>query len=81
MKIQHYEKTLKDLMALVFKAEKLQIDVDSSIDNIDNWDSITHLNLIIALEEEFDVSIPDDDVGNMINYKIILHIITELKEK
>jgi len=51
---------------------------DASSDNIENWDSLRHLNLILALEEEFGVSIPDDEVGNLVNYKLIQITINEL---
>ena len=50
---------------------------DASSDNIENWDSLRHLNLILALEEEFGVSIPDEEVGNLVNYKLIELIIND----
>jgi len=54
-----------------------EIDENSSADNVANWDSIGHLNLILALEEEFNITIPDDMVGNLVNYKLIEYIINE----
>jgi acyl carrier protein len=69
---------IKQVMSVVFEVPLELILEDSSNDNIENWDSLRHLNLILALEEEFDVSIPDEDVGNLINYKLIELIINEL---
>jgi acyl carrier protein len=54
-----------------------EINENSSSDNVTNWDSIGHLNLILALEEEFNISIPDDMVGNIVNYKLIEYIVNE----
>jgi acyl carrier protein len=54
-----------------------EINENSSSDNVTNWDSIGHLNLILALEEEFNISIPDDMVGNLVNYKLIEYIVNE----
>lgn len=34
-------------------------------DNIHNWDSLTHLSLITALEDEFDIDISIDDISEM----------------
>ena len=35
---------------------------DASPDTVSSWDSLGHLNLVIALEEEFGVSLSADDV-------------------
>ena len=73
------EKTkIKKIMSLVFEVPFDSIEDDASSDNIDNWDSLRHLNLILALEEEFGVSIPDEEVGNLVNYKLIEITINEL---
>lgn len=69
---------IKQVMSLVFEVPLGLILEDSSTDNIENWDSLRHLNLILALEEEFDVSIPDEEVGNLVNYKLIELIINDL---
>ena len=31
-----------------------------SQNNLKNWDSVNHMNLILAIEKEFDITIPDD---------------------
>ena len=69
---------IKQVMSAVFEIPVESIVDDASSDNIENWDSLRHLNLILALEEEFGVSIPDDEVGNLVNYKLIEIIIYEL---
>lgn len=46
-------------------------------DNIGNWDSLHHIKLIVFLEREFDISIPDERVGNMISYKLIEEVVNE----
>ena len=69
---------IKQVMSAVFEIPVESIVDDASSDNIENWDSLRHLNLILALEEEFGVSIPDDEVGNLVNYKLIEITINEL---
>ena len=68
---------IKQVMGVVFDISPDQINEDSSIDNIENWDSLKHLNLILALEEEFVISIPDEEVGNLVNFKLISIVINE----
>lgn len=73
------EKTkIKQVMSAVFEIPVESITDDASSDNIENWDSLRHLNLILALEEEFGVSIPDEEVGNLVNYKLIKLVINEI---
>lgn len=69
---------IKNVMSAVFEISVGTIKDDSSSDNIETWDSLRHLNLILGLEEEFGVSIPDAEVGNLVNYKLIELTINEL---
>jgi acyl carrier protein len=69
---------IKQVMSAVLEIPVESIADDASSDNIENWDSLRHLNLILALEEEFGVSIPDEEVGNLVNYKLIELVINDL---
>jgi acyl carrier protein len=69
---------IKKVMSIVFEVPIDEIRDDSSIDSISNWDSIRHLNMILALEEEFGISIPDEEVGNLVNYKLIELTVNDL---
>ena len=46
---------IKTVMSAVFNLDVNTISRISSPDNIENWDSLKHMNLIIALEEEFGI--------------------------
>ena len=69
---------LKEVLSAVFEVSVESITDDSSSDTIENWDSLRHLNLIIALEEEFNIVIPDEEVGNMVNFKLIELVLNDL---
>lgn len=71
---------IKIVMSSVFEVPIEDITENSSSDTIDSWDSLKHLNLILALEEEFDISIPDEEVGNLFNYKLIELIVNECRK-
>lgn len=74
-----HERILK-VMSLVFEVPFESLNEDSSSDTIGSWDSLKHLNLILALEEEFNVEIPDEEVGNLMNYKLIKLVIEEINK-
>ena len=73
------ERILK-VMSLVFEVPVETLNEDSSSDTIGSWDSLKHLNLILALEEEFTVEIPDEEVGNLMNYKLIKLVVEEINK-
>ena len=73
------QEKIKNVMSAVFEVPIEEITEESSSDNIETWDSLKHLNLILALEEEFDISIPNEEVGNLVNYKLIEFIVNECK--
>jgi acyl carrier protein len=72
------EDTLKQVMATLLTVDVSAIDQDASMDTIPTWDSLRHMNLVLALEEEFRVSIPDEDAGNITSYKLIKLVLEEL---
>lgn len=68
------------VMSKVLEVPLDKINENSSTDSIENWDSLKHLNLILALEDEFEISIPNEEVGNMVNFKLIELIVNECKK-
>ena len=68
---------IKSIMALVFNIKKAEIEDNSSPNTIEVWDSMKHMNLIIALEEEFKVSFSYNEIGEMVNFKIINLILNQ----
>jgi len=46
-------------------------------DNIDAWDSLKHMNMVVALEDEFNVQFTDDNIIELINMKLIKAVLLE----
>lgn len=65
------ENRIKKVMSDVFNIDIESINNNSSPDNIENWDSLKHMNLIVALEEEFGVEFDDNDIENLLNFQLI----------
>jgi Acyl carrier protein len=72
------EDDLRAVMAGVLHVQIEAIGPESSMDNIESWDSLQHMNLVLALEEEFGVSIPDEDAANVTSYALIKLVLEEL---
>ena len=71
------EDALKVLIATMLNVDVSTITEDSSMDNFPSWDSLRHMNLVLALEE-FKVTIPDEDAGNITSYKLIKVVLNDL---
>ena len=69
------EDRIKDVMSAVFEIPVNEINDDSSPDTIESWESLKHMNLIIALEEEFNIQLTDDEILDMVNFSNIKNII------
>lgn len=72
------EDALKQVIATMLNVDVSVINEDSSMDNVPSWDSLRHMNLVLALEEEFKVTIPDEDAGNITSYKLIKLVLNDL---
>lgn len=72
------ETALKQILAAVLGVDAAAITADSSSDTIESWDSLRHMNLVLALEEEFGVSIPDEEAANITSYALIRLVLEEL---
>lgn len=64
-------------MSAVFGVPTAQLNEDSSVDTVDAWDSIKHLELVIALEQGFSVEFADDEIAELVSFKLIRNIVGE----
>lgn len=65
------EDKLKEIMGLVFDVPTTEINDNTNPDDLDNWDSIGTINLITALEEEFDIEFEEEEILEMLNFQLI----------
>lgn len=72
------EDRIKEIMAAVFEVDISEIHDNVSSDDLEKWDSLHHMNLIAALEEEFQMEFDEEEIVELLNYKLI---VLTLKEK
>lgn len=77
MKI-NIENRIKTVMSSVLNISKSEINNKTSSDTIKSWDSLKHMNIIVGLEEEFDIEFDADEIGNLLNYELIRVYILEI---
>jgi acyl carrier protein len=67
---------IRKIMAAVFEMNAVVIKDSDDSTTIPNWDSLNHMNLIVALEEEFNVRFQDDEIVELTSLKAIENSLT-----
>ena len=67
------DKKILDIMNEVFETSGL--DTSCSQLNCSQWDSLHHLNLIMALEESFDVEFEPEEIAQMKDFNSLKEMI------
>lgn len=65
------------IVSQVMEVPVEQLDEESSPDTIENWDSLKHMNLTLALEEEFNIAFSDEEIVDMLSVQIIVETLKE----
>ena len=58
---------LKQVISDILVVDVNTINDNSSPDNIQQWDSLTHIKLVMALEAEFNVKLTPEDMMDMLS--------------
>ena len=70
------EQKIKAIMANVFKIDINDIDGETSADNVDQWTSLEHVDLLLKLQKEFDIEFTDSQIVEMLSYKTAVQNVT-----
>jgi acyl carrier protein len=71
------EEKLRKVLGDILQIDADTISEDTSVDNVDKWDSQTHLNLVLALELEFDISFTEEQSVEILSYVLIKIVLGE----
>ena len=69
-----YER-LNTVFREVFDDDKIEVNPDTTSDDIEDWDSLEHINLVAAVEQEFGVKFTMAQVLGMKNVGEMVGII------
>ncbi|MBF0627942.1 MAG: acyl carrier protein [Magnetococcales bacterium] len=69
------EEQIKQLMADFLNLDPLRIDDATAMESVEGWDSFNHLNLCLALEQEFGITLAVDEMEGMTSFYDICQII------
>jgi len=59
--------TLNDIFRLVFDDDEILINLEMTANDVDGWDSLSHVNLITAVEAKFKIRFNQKELLTMKN--------------
>jgi len=62
------EVRLKQIFAELFELDPSTIDGTTSIDNVERWDSLQHISMIVSVEQEFGVRFSEEEMAELLSY-------------
>jgi len=69
------EERVKAILSEVFDLPASQVGADTSTDTVEAWDSLQHLSLVLALEEEFGIHFDDEETVALVSFPLIVTIV------
>ena len=70
---------VRNIASDIFGIPATRITAESSPETIENWDSMQHLNLVLAVEEKFGVQLDPEDIEKMKNIGAVAALVEKLQ--
>lgn len=71
-----YEK-LNEVFQNVFDDENITVNANTTADDIEDWDSLEHINLVVAIEKKFEIKFNIREVKQFKNVGDMVNVIIE----
>lgn len=65
------------IVADIFNLSIKEVNAKSSPDTIEGWDSLQHLNLVLAIEQTFGIQLTPEEIEQMLSVELIVMLIQE----
>lgn len=70
---------IRSLIAEILEIPADQLDFDTEMDEIAEWDSMRNVMILSSLEDKYDIMIPEDDIFDLVSVSAIYDEIKKLK--
>ena len=69
------QQIVRNLMGEIFNCDPHTIDSDTTMASLEAWDSLQHLNLVLAMEETLNVRFTTEEVIKMTSFDEIVTVL------
>jgi acyl carrier protein len=56
---------LKQIMGAILGVEPDTLDDTTTVETVESWDSLHHMNLVLAIEDDFNVRFAEDEIADL----------------
>jgi len=70
---------IKKIFSKIVGVSVTKIKPNTSPENTKKWDSLAHMNLVMAYEKELKIKFTDDEINEMLSFELIEEIIINKK--
>jgi acyl carrier protein len=75
MEVQDIYSRLTEVFQDVFDEDDIQVTPELSAKDVDGWDSLTHIRLILTVEKAFKVKFSTTEIGKLQNVGELVELI------
>ena len=72
---------LTDIFIEVFDDESIVLRYDMTAQDIEEWDSLTHITLVLSIEKEFGILLKASEVGSLANVGQMIDLLMDRATK
>ena len=69
------EQRVREILADILGIDITQINDSTAFDRTPGWDSANHINLVVALEEEFSIALDVTEIDSMLTFPDVVQAI------
>ena len=68
---------IKEILADVLELPKENIDETTTMENVDTWESLRHMEIMLAIEGKFGIQFEPDELVDMTTYSDIKMLVND----
>jgi len=72
---------INEIISKTFKIPLEEVQENLEMKDVESWDSLSHMNLIVLIEEEFKIELSGDDIAEMVTFDAIRNILNKYINK
>ena len=75
MKNNDPEQKLMSIFSIILDLPLNKLSSDSNVENLEEWDSLSHVQLIMTIENEFEISLSPDEALAIFSIKDAIDLV------
>ena len=66
---------VRGILASLFKIDHTELTMESSMDTVAPWDSLQHLNVVLDIEQHYNIQLSPDEIINLRDISAIVEMV------